>query len=78
MKHGLILALLALSPAYATARPHPIRATVEWVKRHPATAAIVTGFVAGTIYIAAQGTNHPPSAHDIQTPRVNCTGSSCL
>lgn len=46
-------------------------------REHKATCAIVTGFVAGTIYIAAQGTNHPPSAHDIQTPRVNCTGSSC-
>lgn len=46
-------------------------------REHPATCAIVTGFVAGTVYIAAQGTDRHPSAHDIQTPRVICMNGSC-
>lgn len=64
MKHGLILALLALTGC-ATCR------------EHKATCAIVTGFVAGTVYIAAHGRNPPPSYHDVSTPQVNCTAGSC-
>lgn len=46
-------------------------------REHPATCAIVTGFVAGTIYIAAHGTDRQASAHDIQTPRVVCSQENC-
>jgi hypothetical protein len=65
MKSALILALLALTGC-------------QTCREHPATCAIVTGLVASAIYISAQGTDHPPSAHDIQTPQVNCVNpESC-